>query len=91
MARPEVLKALALVLEELDRARAEYGPMVSPHDFYGIALEEWNEWRHAMCHGTEDEVQAEWVQVVAMMLRGIVDNQNHCVNGKATKCRQIIW
>lgn len=64
-----------LVLEELERATAKFGPIASLHEGYAVTLEEMDEaWLAIRTKGTpREEIRDELIQVAAMALRTIHD------------------
>ncbi len=63
-----------IVLAELLRARAMFGPMASAHEGYAVILEELDELWWEVKHGDDREAMArEAIQVAAMAIRFVAD------------------
>lgn len=69
-----VLRILAKVHEELDRATKQYGPINSPHEAYGIILEELDEMWDEIKANDNEKAREEAIQVAAMAIRFLVDS-----------------
>jgi len=61
------------VMLELTRATQKFGPFASAHEGFAVILEEVDELREAVWHGTRREQRAEAVQVAAMAIRFLMD------------------
>jgi len=67
--------AIELVTEELNRASAKFGPMLSFHDGHSVIREEFEElWEEVRKRNPDnDKLIKEAVQVAAMAIRFLVD------------------
>src|SRR5688572_9811957 len=67
--------ALNAVADELQRARAKFGPMASTHEAYAVIKEEFDEFWDEMRKKNPDfsNMRDELIQVAAMAIRAAVD------------------
>ena len=68
--RQVVLQAVSM---ELTRATDKFGPFRSPHEGFAIILEEVEELKYEVFHGSREKAMAEAVQVGAMAVRFVLD------------------
>ena len=66
------------IADELDRARAQHGPMASGHEAQSVIAEEFHEFTLAVWFGVDQkgrpsDPRAEAVQIAAMAIRYILD------------------
>lgn len=73
------LKIQNAVRAELEKATANYGPMVSEHEAYAIMLEEfdelWDEIKKKPSVRSKEKMAEEAIQCMAMLARFIIDCQ----------------
>ena len=67
--------ALNAVADELQRARAKFGPMASTHEAYAVIKEEFDEFWEELRKKNPDfsNMRDELIQVAAMAIRAAVD------------------
>lgn len=73
MADDNRLVAAREVLDELARAEAKFGAFHSGHEGFAVLLEEVDELKYEVFHGTRERQREEAIQVAAMALRYIKD------------------
>ncbi len=61
------------VRRELERATEKFAPFHSAHEGFAILLEEVEELKHEVFHGTRERARAKAIQIAAMALRFIRD------------------
>jgi hypothetical protein len=66
---------LQMILREYERATKMYGPFNSPHEGYGIILEELDEFWDEVKANNNTDARKELVQVAAMCLRYLMDSE----------------
>ena len=69
--------AMFIVKQELEKAVAEHGPMVSDHDGYAVILEEldelWDEVKKRPALRSQESMELEAMQVATMAIRFLMD------------------
>jgi hypothetical protein len=65
------------VIDEIEKASANFAPFNSAHEGYAVIKEEFDElWQHVMCNQKRRDIQAmrkEAIQVAAMAIRFVMD------------------
>lgn len=65
--------AMESIRSELVRAMHKHGPMHTPHEAYGVLIEEVDEFFDEVKANDYDRQRKELIQVAAMAARGLVD------------------
>lgn len=66
---------LEQVAKEIERATKKYGPFNSPHEGYGIILEELDEMWDEIKANDIERAREEAIQVAAMAIRFLMDSE----------------